>query len=144
MIGGPNRPNASRAVTIRLLVCQACIKLSVSPPTTSTNGFHSIESVLRQVEAIKPGNEGPVSLKEMLDICDTEGNAQNGGGSFTTETHDSNRIYVKFEPGRNTSRVMRGVPGEIGSPVPPFYMPAHSGARASQPAGGGLMSPSGF
>jgi len=57
---------------------------------------------------MKPANEGSVPMQEMLDICDTEGNSQNGGGSFVIENHEPNGIFVKFEPGRNTSMSMSG------------------------------------
>jgi hypothetical protein len=96
--------------------------------------------VLRQVELLKPGNEGPISFRELLDICDTEGNPQNGGGSFTIETHEPNGYYVKFEPGRNRSMSARGAAGDIGSPITSFLAP---GARIAPSPGGGL-SPSGF
>lgn len=126
---------------IRQLVCQACNKLSISPPLNSRNGFHSVEVVLRQVEMLKTGHEGPILLRELLDICDTEGNSQNGGGSFTVEKYEPNGLYVKFEPGHNRSIGARGAAGEIGSPITSFYTP---GARMAQPPGGGVISSSGF
>lgn len=143
VIGGPHRANASRAVTIRLLVCQACNKLTASPPMSSKHGFHSVDLVLRQVDLMKPANEGPVSMKEVLDVFDVKGNAQNGGGSLTIETYEPNKVFVKFEPGRNTSVGMRGASGDVGSPTPVFYIPTHGGGRASQQPGG-VLSPSGF
>lgn len=142
VIGGPNRSNASRAITIRLLVCQACNKLTASPPMSSKHGFHSIDLVLRQVELMRPSNEGSVSLKEVLDICDAKGNAQNGGGSFTLEIHEPNKPFVKFEPGRNVSMTIRSAAGDMVSQIPPFYIPTHGGGRAPQQ--GGVLSPSGF
>lgn len=141
VIGGPNRPSTSRAVAIRQLVCQACNKLSINPPLNSRNGFHSVDVVLRQVELLKAGHEGPITLREMLDICDTEGNSQNGGGTFTVESYEANGLYVKFEPGQNRVIGARAAAGEIGSPITSFYTP---GARMGQPPGGGVLAPSGF
>ncbi|KAL9611216.1 MAG: hypothetical protein Q9167_004130 [Letrouitia subvulpina] len=142
--GGPNRPNAPRAVTIRLLVCQACNKLSSGPPTSGKPGYHPIESVLRQVELMKPHGEGPITLQELLDICDTEGNMQNGGGSFIIESLAPNTTLVKFEQARNGSMGVRGaVPGDIGSPVPGGAFNTFSGARPFQQPGG-MPAPSGF
>lgn len=144
VIGGPNRPNAPRAVTIRLLVCQACNKLSSGPPTSGKPGYHPIESVLRQVELMKPHGEGSISLQELLDICDTEGNMQNGGGSFIIESLAPNTTLVKFEQARNGSMGVRGaVPGDIGSPVPGGAFNTFGGARPFQQPGG-MPAPSGF
>ncbi len=139
-----NRQNASRAVTIRHLICQACNKVSANPPATSKNGFHSAEVVLRQIELMKPANEGLIALREMMDICDTEGNSQNGGGSFTV-TREQTGDFIRFEAGRNTSVSMRGgVPGDIGSPIPGGAMPVFGGARQPFQHPGGIMSPSNF
>lgn len=142
-IGASTRLGGSRAVTIRHLICQACNKLSAHPPADSRFGFHNIETVLRQVEMMKPANEGPIAMPEMLDICDTEGNSQNGGGSFVIENHEPNGVFVKFDQGRSISMSTRGgVPGDIGSPVPGGAMPAFGGPRAFSQ--GNIMSSAGF
>lgn len=141
-MGNLNRANTSRAVTIRLLICQACKKMDTAAPMNNKHGFHNVEHILRQVEHIKSVADGHISLAEMLDICDTEGNPQNGGGSFTV-TQESGHSFVKFEPRQNNSMSMRGAPGEIGSPVPGGAMPTFSGARHFQHPGG-VMSPSNF
>lgn len=144
ILGGSARPSGSRAVTIRLLVVQACSKLSAHPPTDSRWGFHNVDTVLNQVEHMKPPHEGPISMKEMLDICDTEGNTQNGGGSFIIEHHEPH-TFVKFEPGRTTSISMSGGigPGDIGSPIPGGAIPSFGGGRGF-PQHGHVMSSSGF
>lgn len=144
MIGSANRPNTSRAVTIRLLVCQACNKLSASQTSSHRTGFHPVDAVLRQVELMKPASEGTITLQEMLDICDTEGNNQNGGGSFIIESQGDTGTFVKFESGRNTSMSTRGgVPGDIGSPISGGAFPGFGGLRPFQQPGG-LHNPSGF
>ncbi|KAL8797947.1 MAG: hypothetical protein Q9182_007093 [Xanthomendoza sp. 2 TL-2023] len=117
IIGSASRPNAPRAVTLRLLVCQACNKLTASQPSSHRSGFHPVDAVLRQVHMMKPASEGAISLQDMLDICDTEGNNQNGGGSFTTENQGDAGTFVKFESGPNPSISTRGAPGDIGSPI---------------------------
>ena len=127
---------------IRLSVCQACNKLTTNPPLSSQNGFHNAEVLLRQVQAMRPGNEMPVSLHEMLAICDTGGNSQNGGGSFIIDPREPKGTFIKFEPGHNVPGNVRAVPGEIGSPTTAFLMSSHSGAKPSQQPG--VMSPSGF
>ena len=69
--------------------------------------------------AAKPPSEGPISMDEMLEICDTEGNTQNGGGTLKIEAHGHAAMYIKFEPGRSMSMGMGGGmgPGDIGSPA---------------------------
>lgn len=133
-------------MTIRLLVTQACKQLTANTLNKGDNAFHNIEAVLRQVEQLKPVNEGPIQLSEMLDICDTEGNAQNGGGSFTVRTEGSRGTFVKFEADDNMSVNGRGVaaPGEIGSPLVGSSIPAFGGTRSFQPPGAGITSSSGF
>lgn len=143
IIGSPNRSNASRAVTIRLLVCQACNKLTASQPSSHRNGFHPVDAVLRQAQLMKPASEGIISPQEMLDICDTEGNNQNGGGSFIIEDQGDAGTFVKFEPGRNPSVSMRGAPGDIGSPIQGSAFPGFGGPRPFQQPGG-AHAPSGF
>jgi hypothetical protein len=132
--GGFHRTHTSRPVTIRLLVIQACKQLNTISPSKDASGYHDVHVVLRQIDQLRPPNEPTISLKEMLDICDTEGNTQNGGGSFSIH-EDSNGQFVKFEPDNNSAASgHRGssAPGEIGSPMP----------KSSVPAFGGIGSPS--
>ena len=131
IIGGPNRPHASRPVTIRLLISQACKQLTVNSLTKNSNGFHDVHSVLRQVEQMKPANEGSIQVGELLEICETEGNAQNGGGSFIVQNEPQRGVYVKFEPDDNTLR--GSAPGEIGSPLPSHVFPTYGAPRTFPP-----------
>ncbi|KAJ9389187.1 hypothetical protein DTO063F5_2347 [Paecilomyces variotii] len=130
-IGGHHRAHTSRPVTIRLLVIQACKQLNtLSPTSKGTAGFHHVNRILTQVDQLRPPNEPPISLAEMLDICDTEGNHQNGGGTFIIKDEGENGKSVKFEPDNNSSLPgHRGsiVPGDIGSPVPSHSLPAFGG-----------------
>ncbi|KAI9873783.1 MAG: Stress response protein nst1 [Pleopsidium flavum] len=139
VIGGPNRPNSSRPVTIRLMISQACKQLTANSPAKTGNGFHGVSAVLRQVEQLKPINEAPLHIQEMLDICDTEGNAQNGGGSFTIRDEGPRGIFVRFDADDKTPLSGRG-PGEIGSPIQGNSTPAF---RPFHPPGG-MVAPSGF
>ena len=136
----------SRPVTIRLLACQACKQLALNSPIKNNNGFYSIEVILRQVEQLKPANEGPIQMRELLQICDTEGNPQNGGGSFIIQDEPPRGIFVKYEPDNSGSVGSRGVgaPGEIGSPMVGMNTPSFGGPRAFHPSNGSISSPSGF
>ena len=109
---------------------QACKQLNALSPMSGSGGYHPVSMVLGQVEQLRPSNEPTISLVEMLDICDTEGNHQNGGGSFSIK-EDENGRYVKFEPDTNSAVPgHRGslVPGDIGSPVPGNSHPANFGS----------------
>lgn len=91
--------------------------------------------VLGQVDQLRPISEAPISLRELLDICDTEGSPQNGGGSFSIKEDETGR-YVKFEPDTNSAvSGHRGslVPGDIGSPIP---------GNSNAAAFGGFSTPS--
>ncbi|KAI9762125.1 MAG: hypothetical protein M4579_000605 [Chaenotheca gracillima] len=136
VIGGHGRPTASRALTIRLLTCQACKQLSAQSPP-SNNGFHEISLVHRQVDKLRSQNEPPIQFKEVLDICDTEGDSHNGGGFFTVRDEGRGKTVVKFDLGTGSSTTPgRGpvAPGEIGSPIAGSSMPAFGGPRPFHPS----------
>lgn len=127
--GGHSRGHTSRPVTIRLLVIQACKQLSSLSPRLGAAGYHEVNMVLGQVQQLRSSTEPAISLNEMLDICDTEGNHQNGGGSFSIR-EDENGRYVKFEPDTNSAASGHRssiVPGDIGSPIPGNSHPAAFG-----------------
>lgn len=102
-------------------------------PSKNASGYHEVRIVLRQIDQLRPSTEPVISLKEMLDICDTEGNPQNGGGSFLIRD-DENGHFVKFEPDtKSAASGHRGSigPGEIGSPIPNSSVPAFGGIGSS-------------
>ena len=109
-----HRVHASRPVAIRLMVADACKKLSATPGT-SNDGFHPAQFLLRQIEQMKPPHEPVINLTEMLEICDTEGNAQNGGGCFVVRKDSFQGQSVKFEPADGTGNKRSA--GDIGSPM---------------------------
>lgn len=108
---------------------QACKQLNTIIPSKDASSYHDVHLVLRQIEQLKPPSEPAISLKEMLDICDTEGNPQNGGGSFSIRDGENGQ-FVKFESDTNSAASgHRGsiVPGEIGSPITNSSVPAFGG-----------------
>ncbi|KAJ5338533.1 hypothetical protein N7452_005261 [Penicillium brevicompactum] len=148
-----HRPHTSRPVMIRLLVIQACKHLDSTMSPRKSGSFHNVNLVLAQVDQLRSPKDSFISLEEMLDICDTEGNPQNGGGSFSIKQGpggQSSDQSVRFEPDPNSAVPgHRGsiVPGDIGSPVPSNSHPApfagfgaQSGLRKySSPPTGGLF-----
>lgn len=110
----------SRSVAVRKLLCDACKVLDV----TTKAGFHELGSIRDQVERLNIHREEPVSERELLDICDTEGNATNGGGYFDVQTDSNGRTTIKHQTEAPSNGRPVGAPGEIGSPIVGGAMPA--------------------
>lgn len=94
------------------MLCRACKNLEGTTP----DGFFDINLVQEQVDLINPPGDQPVSEKELLDICETEGNAINGGGSFDIR-EDGGNHSIRFENDILPPHRPVGAPGEIGSPI---------------------------
>jgi hypothetical protein len=77
--------------------------------------------ILRELgcNAIRLAHNPPAP--ELLDLCDTEGNQSNGGGSFETRRDDATgRVQIRWVPNGSEHIAQRAVGrslGEIGSPV---------------------------
>ncbi|KAL8376990.1 hypothetical protein RB595_007901 [Gaeumannomyces hyphopodioides] len=131
---GLARPQANRSVQIRLLLCRACQELSELRSKASTpdrsggsktrtpdpeKGYNSLQDIKAQIDIISPGDI--VTEAELLDLCDTEGNQSNGGGSFETRQDDAtSQVYVCWLPTDGDQLAQRAVGrslGEIGSPI---------------------------
>ena len=119
-VHGMSRSHAPRPVVIRRLLAEACKQLSAAPGS-APDSFHPVQNVLRQVAPKEP----TVSLEEMLVICDTEGNAQNGGGSFEVRNDGQRGQVVKFEADGGIN--WTGTVGDIGSPIIGHSQPAAFG-----------------
>ena len=80
-----------------------------------------------------------VQVRDLLDICETEGNAQNGGGTFQTKS-DRGVTFVQHQPDGNSAGPMAGHGaggghGDIGSPVTGSAIPFRTFGR------GGISAP---
>nr|POF04214.1 stress response protein nst1 [Quercus suber] len=145
--GSMHRPSGAginRPLTIRLAVCTACKQLS-NAIRGEGDGFHDINILLRQIEMNRPMLESPPTLREVEEICETEGDSQNGGGELHLRRNESeNQISVKWEPDAATpdqSRGHAGGLGEIGSPMPSKTSPVGGyGAPGMGRAPGGFQS----
>ncbi|CZR61835.1 related to Stress response protein nst1 [Phialocephala subalpina] len=112
--GGPvNRPPQARPVMVRLMLCRACKNLDGSTP----DGFYDVKIVKDGVDHLSPPGEPPVTEQELLEICETEGNAMNGGGSFDVRDNGDGHVFIRHEDDLPTSHRTVGAPGEIGSPI---------------------------
>lgn len=117
---GLGRQSLPRSVIIRQLLCRACKELVEAANKAGLDqqdtGYVSLTALRSRV-----GEQEPTTDKELLDICDTLGNAGNGGGSFETRTV-AGQTYVRWVPeptgvdGHPLQRAI-GAPGEIRSPA---------------------------
>lgn len=127
----PSGAGLSRPLLIRLSVCQACKQLT-SADRGEGDGFHAVEVLLRQIDANRPPLDSPPTLREIEEICETEGDSQNGGGELHVRKH-GDRFEVKWTHDMSTpdhhnqaGRVGNVLPGlgEIGSPIPNKVSPS--------------------
>ncbi|KAI9725330.1 MAG: Stress response protein nst1 [Chrysothrix sp. TS-e1954] len=120
-----------RPITVRKLASQACQRLSMQKGAMMNGGFHDVNDVLRHIDSIRPMSESQVQLVELREILDTEGDAHNGGGSFSVNISAPNRLLMRWEsdeqmsgPGSIGSSL-----GQIGSPIAPNGFPGGGGRR---------------
>nr|XP_023900345.1 stress response protein nst1-like [Quercus suber] len=140
----PSGAGINRPLTIRLAVCTACKQLS-NAMRGEGDGYHDMNILLRQIEMNRPMLESLPTLREVEEICETEGDSQNGGGELYLRRGESdNHIAVKWEPDAATPDQNRGHVGglgEIGSPMPSKTSPVGGfGAPGMGRAPGGFQS----
>lgn len=101
--GVVDRPIEPRSVAVRKMLRRACEELAEAESKKDggksgpSNGFIPLEKIKAQVEALNHGH--PVDEKELLDICETEGNEVNGGGSFDVQEEGEGRKLIRFVSG---------------------------------------------
>ena len=119
----PAGSNLNRPLVIRQAVCQACKQLTAANRGAG-DGYHPVDILLRQIESNRPVLDKLPSYGEIEDICETEGDSQNGGGELRVRRDGSgeNAFAVMWAPDQGTpDQGMRGnvgLVGEIGSPMP--------------------------
>ncbi|KAG8626887.1 hypothetical protein KVT40_005832 [Elsinoe batatas] len=140
-INTTHRPSiANRPRAVRIAVCNACRHLS-SPG----NDYHDVAAVLQQI-AREGSLDTPPSLKEVEEICETEGDGQNGGGLLHVRRSGPN-FAIRYELDNATpasGRPSGSALGEIGSPIPGNSVPAFGGGPRAFGSIGGLASQGGF
>lgn len=142
MPGTQTRGSISRPVSLRLMVCQACKQLSATD--SNSNGFHELRDILNELNTVRPSNDVPAHVDEMMEIFETEGNSHNGGGYFLIKKEGPDRTLVKYEADGKIppSGMASSAIGEIGSPLPGHSMPSFGGGqRLMHPVG---TAPQGF
>jgi hypothetical protein len=121
-VAPPLRSSQPRSVAVRLMICRACKNLGGSTP----DGFCDINAIRDQLEHLNSPGEQLISEKELLDICETEGNANNGGGVFEIRRDDNGHHFIRFENDVPSSH------RPLAAPVSPIG------------GGGGVSRPPGF
>ncbi|UNI19279.1 Stress response protein nst1 [Purpureocillium takamizusanense] len=117
---GSTRPAQSRHAALRLLLCQACQALG-STSSADGDGFIDVGTIKSQIES--QSGDASIMEQELLNLCDTEGNSSNGGGTFETrrDTGSQGKHGIRWVPdlnnGLNAPHRAVGAPGEIGSPL---------------------------
>ncbi|KAL2177031.1 salt tolerance down-regulator-domain-containing protein [Thermothelomyces heterothallicus CBS 202.75] len=98
--GVVDRPIEPRSVAVRKMLRRACEELA-NAESGSTEGhaepkdaFIPLEKIKAQVELFTHGYA--IDEKELLDICETEGNEVNGGGSFDVRDDDQGGKLIRF------------------------------------------------
>ncbi|KAI1749945.1 hypothetical protein F4782DRAFT_286918 [Xylaria castorea] len=108
-----------RSVVIRQLLVRACKDLENY--AADATGYIDLSAIKGHVDSINPSPSESITEAELLEICETEGNPQNGGGSFDTRRDDNNKVAIRFEmnasSGHGPFPRNVGAPGEIGSPI---------------------------
>ena len=134
----PAGAGLNRPLTIRLAVCQACKQLTTANRGEG-DGYHNIDMLLRQMESNRPMLDSPPTLREIEEICETEGDSQNGGGELSVRKDAaSDKFSVKWAPDATTPDQGRQLSslGEIGSPMPAKTSPSSFGAPGMGRGGG--------
>jgi len=109
-VSGNSRP---RPQQIRLSMCNVCRNPRQWDIPVTTNGFIELGRIHQVIEKLtKPDT----TIKECMDLVETEGNATNGGGNFSTTSVDG-RAFVRYEDFNLNNPLERNVTGEIGSPT---------------------------
>ncbi|KAI1105199.1 hypothetical protein F4804DRAFT_331593 [Jackrogersella minutella] len=122
------RTSQPRSVAVRQMLVSACKDLETH--AADPDRYIDLSAIKGHVDSlILPGQE-PVSEAELLDMCETEGNPQNGGGSFDVRRDSNNKVSIRFEadggPVPTPFARSVGAPGEIGSPVVGTSSPNHA------------------
>lgn len=109
-----------RHVAVRLMLCQACKDLA-STSSAGADGYIDLGIIKSQIEA--QTGDASIMEQDLLNLCDTEGNGSNGGGTFdvrrgggSTGSHTI-RWVPDASDGLNPHFRAVGAPGEIGSPL---------------------------
>ncbi|KAK1831815.1 salt tolerance down-regulator-domain-containing protein [Podospora conica] len=114
--GGGMPPSEPPTVLLRKALCRACENLAGNPSADPMEGFVSLDDIKTMIHH----NFGAAEDKDILNLCETEGNYGNGGGSFEVRQDEHGRNWIRFDQGNGPPKpapIHRavGAPGEIGA-----------------------------
>jgi hypothetical protein len=92
------------------MICRACKELEGSTP----DGFYDVEDIRTQIGQTHPPLDPPVSEKELIDICGTEGTPSNGGGYLDIRHGANGHPCIRYDA--SPSQRLDSA-GHIGSPI---------------------------
>ncbi|KAI2606587.1 hypothetical protein GGR54DRAFT_644202 [Hypoxylon sp. NC1633] len=123
------RASQPRSVSVRRMLVRACKELGAR--SADPNGYIKLSAVKSYLDSINLAGQDPVSEMDLQDMCETEGNLQNGGGSFDIrrESGENSEVVIRYEAdgGSAPASFPRsvGAPGEISSPIVGAGSPNH-------------------
>ncbi|TGJ85838.1 hypothetical protein E0Z10_g2919 [Xylaria hypoxylon] len=108
-----------RSVVIRQLLVLACKELENY--AADAVGYIDLSAIKGHVDSLNPSPSESIDEPELLDICETLGTPQNGGGSFDIRRDNKGKVAIRYEMNGGTGQGPFprnvGAPGEIGSPI---------------------------
>ena len=102
------------------MLCQACQALS-NTSSADGEGYMDVGALKSRIEA--QSGDGSFTEQDLLNLCDTEGNGSNGGGTFDTrrDAGGHGRHAIRWAPGAGDGLDAHlravGPPGGFGSPL---------------------------
>lgn len=104
------------------------------------SNFIEVSTLQRAIDQVAPSDMS-ITVKDLMDILDVEGDALNGSGNFVI-THDtSGRTLVRYENDeKNIDGIGSGIYQAPGAPIGPSNHAPHPGEIGS-PTGGGFSHP---
>ncbi|KAK4159245.1 salt tolerance down-regulator-domain-containing protein [Cladorrhinum sp. PSN259] len=126
------RPTENRAVAFRKMLRRACEELAVSGSNEGDSGdrFVKLENIKARVAIYNQGH--PVDEKDLLDYADTEGNENNGGGSFDVREDEQGNKSIRYVPGSHWPAHQPALQQAVGSNHPSSPIGAGSSTGGSR------------
>ncbi|KAM0261917.1 hypothetical protein ACHAPA_009544 [Fusarium lateritium] len=110
-------PVQPKTAMVREMICKACQQIASSGDSEGYIGITHLKSMVDEMSG-----DHSISEQDLLNLCETEGSRNNGGGTFSIlqDADGPGKHGVRWEPDMNdgfgTPYRAVGAPGEIGSP----------------------------
>ncbi|CAN8102102.1 unnamed protein product [Discula destructiva] len=118
-----NRPIPSRQPVsmVRQKLCNVCRDMAMRDPSREgLIDLHVVLDMMKDIVEFNPFGTGPLTEKDVLILCETEGTMVNGGGNFDI-VEDGNGRSIRWNEHKVPQPVGAfGAPGQFGSPSSSF------------------------